>query len=301
MKQYKKLIYTILEGGERLPNRTKNDTISILGYDMRFDLSEGFPAITEKYLPFKLVAGELLWFLSGESTTSSLRYYSGLSNDAKTIWDGDLKKYQERLLASGVPEEMLTDDLGFVYGPAWRNAPTIDGDGNVQYVDQIAQLIADIKRVKDNPSDPAARRLLVDAWDSGVHVNDPLACALPPCHYGFQCFVRNGKLSLKWIQRSADGFLGIPFNIASYALLTFILAKITGLQVGTLMCTLGDAHIYVNHIPQCKELLTRNPLPLPTLKMPEDLSLDNIDTYTANDFSLIGYQHSGKLMGELSN
>ncbi|MBM3917497.1 MAG: thymidylate synthase [Sphingomonadales bacterium] len=252
MKQYHDLLSHILEHGVHKEDRTGTGTISVFGYQMRFDLSQGFPCITTKKLHLRSIIHELLWFIKGETNIAYLK------ENGVSIWD-------EWADANG--------ELGPVYGSQWRSWPAPDG----RQIDQITQVIDQIK------NNPDSRRMIVSAWNVGLI--DQMA--LPPCHAFFQFYVANGKLSCQLYQRSADTFLGVPFNIASYALLTMMLAQVCGLQPGEFVHTLGDAHLYSNHIEQAQLQLTREFRPLPTMKInPEVKSLFD---FTYEDFELLNY------------
>ena len=252
MKQYHDLLSHILDHGVHKEDRTGTGTISVFGYQMRFDLSEGFPCITTKKLHLRSIIHELLWFIKGETNIAYLK------ENGVSIWD-------EWADANG--------ELGPVYGSQWRSWPAPDG----RQIDQITQVIDQIK------NNPDSRRMIVSAWNVGLI--DQMA--LPPCHAFFQFYVANGKLSCQLYQRSADTFLGVPFNIASYALLTMMLAQVCGLQPGEFVHTLGDAHLYSNHIEQAKLQLTREFRPLPIMKInPEVKSLFD---FTYEDFELLNY------------
>ncbi len=253
MQQYLDLLSHVKDHGVEKGDRTGTGTKSVFGYQMRFDLAQGFPAVTTKKIHFKSIIYELLWFLQGETNVRSLQ------ENGVTIWD-----------------EWADDkgDLGPVYGSQWRSWPTPDG----QSIDQISQLIDQIK------NDPDSRRLIVSAWNVG----ELDKMALAPCHAFFQFYVANGKLSCQLYQRSADIFLGVPFNISSYALLTMMIAQVTGLQLGEFVHTLGDAHIYINHFDQVETQLKRDPLQLPEMKINPDV--DSIFDFRYEDFELINYQ-----------
>ena len=256
MRQYLDLLDHVLSHGVEKGDRTGTGTLSVFGHQARYDLSAGFPAVTTKKLHLKSVVGELIWFLSG-STNAKWLQENGIS-----IWD-------EWADADG--------ELGPVYGVQWRSWPTPDG----RHVDQLAAVI---EAIKNNPD---SRRHIVSAWN----VADLEEMALPPCHTMFQFYVAGGRLSCQLYQRSADIFLGVPFNIASYALLTHMVAQQTGLEVGDFVHTLGDAHIYLNHLEQARLQLTREPRPLPTLELAKR---DSIDSYEISDVHLIGYDpHPG--------
>lgn len=252
MKQYHDLLQHILDHGTQKGDRTGTGTISIFGHQMRFDLSEGFPVVTTKKLHLRSIIHELLWFLKGDT---NIKY---LHDNNVTIWD-------EWADENG--------DLGPVYGYQWRSWPTPDG----KHIDQISNLIEQIKR------NPDSRRLLVSAWN--VAYVDQMA--LPPCHTMFQFYVANGKLSCQLYQRSADTFLGVPFNIASYALLTMMVAQVCDLEPGEFIHTFGDAHLYNNHIEQAKLQLSRDLRPLPQMKL--NPNVKDLFAFTYEDFELINY------------
>ena len=250
---YEDLLRDTLANGVRKSDRTGTGTRSVFGRQLRFDLAQGFPLITTKRVHFRSIAYELLWFLRGDGNTRWLR------DNRVTIWD-------EWADADG--------DLGPVYGAQWRSWPTRDGGT----IDQIAEVIEAIK------ANPDSRRLVVSAWN----VADIPNMALAPCHLLFQFYVADGKLSCQLYQRSADLFLGVPFNIASYALLTHLIAAQAGLGVGEFIWTGGDCHIYDNHVEQVTEQLGRDPFPAPTLRL---ASRDSIDDYVFEDFEVLDYQH----------
>ena len=254
MRQYLDYLQHILDHGVRKEDRTGTGTLSVFGYQMRFDLQEGFPLVTTKKLHLRSIIHELLWFLSGDT---NIRY---LHEHKVTIWD-------EWADENG--------DLGPVYGKQWRRWEGKDGI----VVDQIAALVDQIRR------NPDSRRLLVNAWNPA----EVEGMALPPCHYGFQCYVAEGRLSLMWNQRSVDSFLGLPFNIASYALLTHMLAQQCDLEAGELIFSGGDCHIYSNHMEQVEEQLRREPYPLPRLVIHRRPS--SIFEYRYEDFEIVDYQH----------
>ncbi len=253
MQQYLELLDRVLYKGVKREDRTGTGTLSVFGHQMRFDLSRGFPVLTTKKLHLKSIIHELLWFLSGDT---NIRY---LKENGVSIWDDWADE---------------NGDLGPVYGRQWRSWQTPTG----QHIDQITQLIGQLK------NNPDSRRHIVTAWNPS-DVDD---MALPPCHCLFQFYVANGKLSCQLYQRSADIFLGVPFNIASYALLTQMLAQVCDLQVGDFVHTLGDAHLYLNHIDQARLQLQRRPGPLPSLKMNPDVK--DIFAFTFDDFELLDYQ-----------
>lgn len=253
MKQYLDLMRHVRENGTFKEDRTGTGTYSCFGYQMRFDLSEGFPLVTTKKLHLRSIIHELLWFLSGDT---NIRY---LKENGVSIWD-----------------EWADEDgnLGPVYGSQWRSWPTPDGG----HIDQISQVV---EQIKNNPD---SRRLIVSAWNV-AEVNN---MALPPCHAFFQFYVADGKLSCQLYQRSADIFLGVPFNIASYALLVHMVAQQCDLEVGDFVWTGGDVHLYANHLEQTDLQLSREPLPLPQLKIGR--KPDSIFDYTFDDFEIVGYE-----------
>jgi thymidylate synthase len=252
MRQYLDLMERVLTHGLEKRDRTGTGTLSVFGHQMRFDLSEGFPLVTTKKLHLKSIVYELLWFLSG---ATNVRW---LNEHGVSIWD-------EWADENG--------DLGPVYGHQWRSWPSPGGT-----IDQIAQVIAEIKH------NPNSRRLIVTAWNPA----DIPKMALPPCHCLFQFYVGAGRLSCQLYQRSADIFLGVPFNIASYALLTMMAAQVTGLKPGEFIHTLGDAHLYLNHLDQAREQLIRRPYPLPTMRL--NLQVKDIFAFRYADFTLENYR-----------
>ncbi|MCZ8313394.1 thymidylate synthase [Phreatobacter sp.] len=252
MRQYHDLMEHVLRHGVRKDDRTGTGTISVFGHQMRFDLSEGFPMVTTKKLHLKSIIHELLWFLQGDTNIAYLKA-NGVS-----IWD-------EWADAEG--------NLGPVYGKQWRSWAAPDG----RTIDQIAGLVAMLRK------NPDSRRLIVSAWNPA----DVEAMALPPCHCLFQFYVAEGRLSCQLYQRSADIFLGVPFNIASYALLTLMLAQVTGLKPGDFVHTLGDAHLYLNHVEQAELQLTRPLRPLPTMQL--NPAVTDLFGFTYDDFTLVGY------------
>lgn len=252
MQPYLDLMQKVLDEGTFKEDRTGTGTLSIFGHQLRFDLSEGFPVVTTKKLHLRSIIHELLWFLQGDTNIAYLK-----ENNVR-IWD-------EWADENG--------DLGPVYGHQWRSWPTADG----ATIDQISNLI---KSIKTNPD---SRRLIVSAWN----VSDVENMALPPCHTIFQFYVLNGKLSCQLYQRSADIFLGVPFNIASYALLTMMVAQVCDLELGDFIHTFGDAHLYSNHLDQAKEQLSRTPRTLPTMKI--DPSVKDIFGFKYDHFELVDY------------
>ena len=263
MKQYHDLMQLILDEGVEKGDRTGTGTISIFGHQMRFDLSEGFPLVTTKKIHTRSVIHELLWFLKGDQNVGYLHH------NKVSIWD-------EWADENG--------DLGPIYGVQWRSWPTREGDT----VDQISQLI---DQIKNNPN---SRRLIVSAWNVG----EIPKMALPPCHAFFQFYVAEGKLSCQLYQRSADVFLGVPFNIASYALLTLMVAQVTGLQPGDFIHTFGDAHLYSNHLEQARLQLTREIRPLPNMRLNPDVK--DIFDFTYEDFKLENYEPHPHIKAEVA-
>jgi thymidylate synthase len=252
LKQYLDLMQHVLDHGVRKEDRTGTGTLSVFGHQMRFDLGAGFPAVTTKKLHLRSIIHELLWFLKGDT---NIQY---LHDNSVTIWD-------EWADANG--------DLGPVYGYQWRSWPAADG----RHIDQISQVIDQIRH------NPDSRRIIVSAWNVGEIDN----MALPPCHAFFQFYVADGRLSCQLYQRSADIFLGVPFNIASYALLTLMIAQVTGLQAGDFVHTLGDAHLYTNHLEQTRTQLQREPRKLPTMKINPDVT--DLFAFRFEDFELVDY------------
>jgi thymidylate synthase len=263
MKQYLDLLQRVLDEGADKSDRTGTGTRSVFGHQMRFDLEEGFPAMTTKKLHFRSIIHELLWFLQGNT---NVKY---LQENGVRIWNEWADENGE---------------LGPIYGYQWRSWPSANG----KHIDQISQVIDSIK------SKPDSRRHIVSAWNVGELEN----MALPPCHILFQFYVADGKLSCQLYQRSADIFLGVPFNIASYALLTMMIAQVTGLKAGDFVHTLGDAHIYNNHMDQVKLQLTRDTRPLPQMKLNPDVK--SIFDFNYEDFELINYDPHPTIRGAIS-
>ncbi len=263
MKQYLDLMRHVYKNGTIKEDRTGTGTRSVFGYQSRYDLSEGFPLVTTKKCHLRSIIHELLWFLQGDTNIHYLK-----ENGVK-IWDewADEK-----------------GDLGPVYGSQWRSWPAPDG----KHIDQISQIIDQIKNTPDS------RRIIVSAWN----VADIENMALPPCHAFFQFYVADGKLSCQLYQRSADIFLGVPFNIASYALLTMMVAQVTGLKVGDFVHTLGDAHLYSNHIEQTKLQLSRSPYPLPQMRINPDIK--SIFDFKFDDFELLNYRSHEHIKGKVA-
>ena len=267
MKNYLQLLQDILDQGSRKADRTGTGTISLFGYQMRFDLSAGFPAVTTKHLHLKSIIHELLWFLNGDT---NIKY---LNDNGVRIWN-----------------EWATEDgdLGPVYGAQWRDWVAADG----RHIDQISNLLLDLK------TRPDSRRHIISAWNPGLLPDESRSPgenaaaglqALPPCHTMFQFHVADGRLSCQMYQRSADVFLGVPFNIASYALLTMMIAQVTDLQPGDFVHTFGDVHIYLNHLEQVSAQLEREPFPLPQMKLNPERR--NLFDFCYEDFELLNYQY----------
>lgn len=285
MRQYKQLVNHVLKHGYYTENRTDTPTLSAFGYQMRFDLQEGFPLLTLREINFDMIVSELLWFIEGstdERRLAEIRYGKPAKELAgkKTIWTANADKQGKEL---GYKNTDTCKELGPVYGENWRSWPAGYGD----YIDQLQNAIDLIT------SDPLSRRNIVTAWNPDT-ISD---AALPPCHVLYQFKVTGDRLNCHLFQRSADVFLGIPANIASYSLLTHMVAMICDLEVGTFVHTISDAHIYENHIPQCKELLARESFRLPELQLEER---KNINGFTMDDFSLIGYSTHSKLTGVMA-
>jgi thymidylate synthase len=253
MQQYLDLMRHVRDNGARKDDRTGTGTLSVFGYQMRFDLAHGFPMVTTKKLHTRSIIHELLWFLNGDTNI-------GYLNDNKVrIWDAWADE---------------NGDLGPVYGAQWRSWPTADG----RHIDQLAEVLQTLR------TNPDSRRIIINAWNVG----ELDKMALMPCHALFQFYVADGKLSCQLYQRSADIFLGVPFNIASYALLTHMVAQQTGLKVGDFIWTGGDCHLYSNHMEQVEEQLAREPLPLPTLSIQR--KPESITDYSFDDFEIVGYE-----------
>ncbi|KAA6348744.1 Thymidylate synthase [termite gut metagenome] len=263
MKQYLDLLSRVLNEGTQKADRTGTGTISIFGHQMRFNLSDGFPCLTTKKLHLKSIIYELLWFLQGDT-------------NVKFLQEHDVRIWNEWADEDG--------DLGHIYGYQWRSLPDYQGG----HIDQITEVIHTIK------NNPDSRRMLVSAWN----VADLSNMNLPPCHALFQFYVADGRLSLQLYQRSADVFLGIPFNIASYALLLLMTAQVTGLQAGDFIHTLGDAHIYLNHLEQVKLQLSREPRTLPQMKINKEVT--DIFQFKYEDFELINYNPHAHIAGKVS-
>lgn len=263
MKQYLDLLQRVLQEGTHKEDRTGTGTISVFGHQMRFNMEDGFPLLTTKKLHLKSIIYELLWFLKGDT-------------NVKYLQDNGVRIWNEWADENG--------DLGHIYGYQWRSWPDYNGD----HIDQITEAVETIKH------NPDSRRIIVSAWN----VADLPQMNLPPCHAFFQFYVANGRLSLQLYQRSADIFLGVPFNIASYALLLKMMAQVTGLKAGDFVHTLGDAHIYSNHIEQVKLQLTRVPRPLPQIEI--NSNVKDIFGFKYEDFTLTGYDPHPHIKGEVA-
>jgi thymidylate synthase len=276
VKAYLDLMQHVRDNGVEKSDRTGTGTKSVFGYQMRFDLAKGFPLVTTKKCHLKSIVHELLWFIKGESNIAYL------SENGVKIWDA-----------------WATEDgeLGPVYGVQWRNWPSTNGET----IDQLAQLIHDLK------TNPDSRRHIITAWNPALLPDTSISPsenaeqgkqALPPCHTLFQFYVLNGKLSCQLYQRSADIFLGVPFNIASYALFTMMIAQVCDLELGDFVHTFGDAHLYLNHMEQVNEQLSRSPLALPTMNI--NPAIDNIFDFTFEDFELINYESHAHIKAPIS-
>lgn len=294
MQQYLDLLRDIQENGTKKEDRTGTGTISVFGRQMRFDLNQGFPAVTTKKLYLRSVIHELLWFLQGSTNIKYLvdndvhiwdewPYRAYLQGQGKPVpdsgseqWQTGIKEFTEQIKADA-DFARQHGELGPVYGYQWRNWPAPDG----RHIDQIAQVVETLK------NNPDSRRIIVSAWNV-ADVEEMAKAGLPPCHTLFQFYVADGRLSCQLYQRSADTFLGVPFNIASYALLTMMIAQVTGLQLGEFVHTLGDTHIYLNHLEQVKEQLSRQPKPLPHMKI--NPTVQSIFDFKFEDFELVGYE-----------
>jgi thymidylate synthase len=295
-KQYQGILRKLVLYGKEKGDRTGTGTLSYFGDQIRHNMADGFPLLTTKKMAVKTMMTELKWFLKGDT---NIKY---LVDNNCHIWDGDAYKaypHKDELNQKDFIQQIKTDDafakqwgeLGPIYGKQWRDWHSqkfnvAKGEGYLLQIDQIAKLIVDLKK------NPDSRRLMVSAWNVG----EIEEVVLPPCHYGFQCYVSEGKLSLMWNQRSCDTFLGIPFNIASYATLLLLLCKETGLEAGELIGNLGDVHLYKNHIQQAKEQIVREPFPLPTIE------LSNVDILNGEwDYEVKGYEYHPTIKAPLSN
>ena len=295
-KQYQGILRKLVLYGKEKGDRTGTGTLSYFGDQIRHNMADGFPLLTTKKMAVKTMMTELKWFLKGDT---NIKY---LVDNNCHIWDGDAYKaypHKDELNQKDFIQQIKTDDafakqwgeLGPIYGKQWRDWHSqkfnvAKGEGYLLQIDQIAKLIVDIK------NNPDSRRLMVSAWNVG----EVEEVVLPPCHYGFQCYVQDGKLSLMWNQRSCDTFLGIPFNIASYATLLLLLCKETGLEAGELIGNLGDVHLYKNHVQQAKEQIVREPFPLPTIE------LSNVNILNGEwDYEIKGYEYHPTIKAPLSN
>jgi thymidylate synthase len=307
-KQYQDLLQTILDYGVEKKDRTGTGTKSIFGYTIRHNMKDGFPVLTTKKMAWKTMVTELLWFLRGDTNIKFLvdngchiwdgdafKNYINKTNEYKGDWPDTMDEFIERIKTD---DEFAKKwgELGPVYGKQWRSwsAGVLEDKHGLGNIDQIQNLIRDLK------TNPDSRRLMVNAWNVG----ELDQMTLPPCHYGFQCYVREGKyLSLMWNQRSVDTFLGLPFNIASYGLLLTILAKEVNMIPDQLIGNLGDTHLYLNHIEQAKEQIGREPFELPTLNQfpTYEGSRPSIESYVVSDFTLKDYQSHPSIKAPLSN
>ena len=294
MKQYLDLMKQVLDTGTVKSDRTGTGTLSLFGPQMEFNLADGFPLVTTKKMGLKAIVSELLWFLEGstdERRLAEILYGLPRKNliGKNTIWTANADKQGVDLEYTNTD---LVKELGPVYGKQWRNANCLGTDDDGYEVNWSSDQIADvIESIKTNPD---SRRHIVSAWN----VAELDEMTLPPCHTMFQFYVENGTLSCKLYQRSADIFLGVPFNIASYALLTMMIAQVCDLKPGRFIHTMGDAHIYSNHIEQCKLQLTREPLPLPTIVL--DPSIKSIDDFTMGSFTIVDYESHTKLTAPMA-
>ncbi|OLS34421.1 thymidylate synthase [Alkalihalophilus pseudofirmus] len=277
MKQYHELMQHVLNNGIKKDDRTGTGTLSTFGYQMRYDLQQGFPLVTTKYVDYEKVLGELLWMLSGSSNANVCAEEYGFKT--WMLWAGE------------------NGELGPVYGKQWRKWPQVKkhyepngvfSHASTDYIDQMKDVIQQIK------TNPDSRRLIVSAWNVG----EVDQMALPPCHMMFQFYVANGRLSCQLYQRSADLFLGVPYNIASYATLVHMIAQVTGLEVGEFVHTLGDAHIYLNHVDQVKEQLQRELKQLPELFVSSEV--EDIDDFDFDDFKIVGYDPHPAIKAKVS-
>ena len=295
-KQYQGILRKLVLYGKEKGDRTGTGTLSYFGDQIRHNMADGFPLLTTKKMAVKTMMTELKWFLKGDT---NIKY---LVDNNCHIWDGDAykaypnkkeltqKEFIEKIKSNSTFAKQY-GELGPIYGKQWRDWQSqkfnvAKGEGYLLQIDQIHKLIVDIK------NNPDSRRLMVSAWNVG----EVEEVVLPPCHYGFQCYVQDGKLSLMWNQRSCDTFLGIPFNIASYATLLLLLCKETGLEAGELIGNLGDVHLYKNHVQQAKEQIVREPFPLPTIE------LSNVDILNGEwDYEIKGYEYHPTIKAPLSN
>lgn len=293
MRQYLELLEDIKQNGVRKSNRTGTDQIGVFGRQLRFDLGQGFPAMTTKKLFMRGIIHELIWFLKGSTNIKYLvdndvhiwdewpyRHYlikqgHAVPDSSSSEWKDGIKEFTEKIKNNDKFAQKW-GELGPVYGYQWRNWPTPEG----KHIDQIAKAI---DLIKNSPDD---RRIIVSAWNT-ADIDEMSKAGIPPCHLLFQFYVANGKLSCQMYQRSADTFLGVPFNIASYSLLTMMMAQVTGLEPGDFVHTFGDTHLYVNHLEQVNRQLSREPRKLPTMKI--NPKVKSIDDFKFEDFELVGY------------
>lgn len=273
MRQYHDQLQYILDNGVVRGDRTGVGTTSVFGLHARYNMADGFPAVTTKKLAWKVMSSELIWFISGSTNINDLKAVY----EHNKIWDANYQDYAKRLGLEVSDGDALDGEMGRVYGSQWRAWRTTDGR-------EIDQLQEAIELIKHNPE---SRRIIVNAWNPGEASMDQVA--LPPCHSFFQFYVAGNKLSLQMYQRSADMFLGVPFNIASYSLLLHMVAKVTGLEAHEFVHTIGDAHIYLDAVDQVKEQIAREPLPLPELHI-EERGQQTIDDFVMQDFKLVNYQ-----------
>ena len=280
MQTYHDQLQTILDTGVTREDRTGVGTISCFGMHARYNMADGFPAVTTKKLAWKVMLSELLWFISGSGNLNDLKQIYKHNR----IWDANYEDYLARI---GGNEDENAGDMGRVYGVQWRRWQAPDG----REVDQLQEAI---DLIRNNPD---SRRIIVNAWNPGEAGPDQVA--LPPCHTFFQFYVADGRLSLQMYQRSADMFLGVPFNIASYSLLLHIVAKVTGLEAGDFVHAIGDAHIYLDSVDQVREQLSREPLPLPTLNI-TDRGQASVDDFVMADFELENYQHHEPIYAKMA-
>ena len=297
-KQYQGILRKLVLYGKEKGDRTGTGTLSYFGDQIRHNMADGFPLLTTKKMAVKTMMTELKWFLKGDT---NIKY---LVDNNCHIWNGDAYKAYRRIPTNQLDERTFVHriktqdwfakewgELGPIYGKQWRDWQSqkfnvAKGEGYLLQIDQIAKLIVDLKK------NPDSRRLMVSAWNVG----EIEEVVLPPCHYGFQCYVSEGKLSLMWNQRSCDTFLGIPFNIASYATLLLLLCEETGLEAGELIGNLGDVHLYKNHVQQAKEQIVREPFPLPTIE------LSNVNILNGEwDYEIKGYEYHPTIKAPLSN
>jgi len=274
MRDYLELINDVFEYGKERETRT-GKVLSVFDMIIEHHMDEGFPLLTTKRMNIRNIIGEALWFLSGKTDLDTLRKYSNLTGDAWTIWTDDAERYAGK----------GNKELGSLYGEQWRNY-------NKQGIDQIDNLIKGIK------ADPNSRYHIVNAWNPVVQ--EYRTAALMPCHVMFQVYISDGYMDLKWVQRSVDCFLGLPYNLASYAFILKVLCQLTGYKAGTVIGTLGDTHIYCNHLDAVDQQMKNKTLDLPELVMPEFSTLDELLKLTANDFVLNNYNCAGKIKAELS-